>query len=54
MKSYHGTYARQTCRACKRDRGTVYIVYEGRHLCLQCAGCWTQLAKEAKDKRNDK
>ena len=50
---YHGTYARQTCRACKRDRGTVYITYEDRHLCLQCAGCWTELSREAKDKRNE-
>jgi hypothetical protein len=51
---YHGTYARRPCAACKRDRATVYIIYEGRHLCLECAGCWTQLAKEAKEKRNDK
>lgn len=52
---YTGHYARQTCRACKRDRGTVYIVYEGRHLCVECAGCWTQLCREAKErKRNDK
>lgn len=50
---YSGNYARQTCAACGRDRGTVYIIYEGRHLCLECAAVWVEVAKEAKDKRNE-
>jgi hypothetical protein len=43
--------ARHGCEACDRDRGTVYVIYEDRHLCLECASIWR---KDKGDKKDDK
>lgn len=39
--------ARTPCQACGKDRGTVYVPYEGRRLCLECAEVWEFKREEA-------
>lgn len=38
--------ARHVCEACGRDRGTVYVIYEDRQLCLECAKGWRKTKQE--------
>jgi len=45
--------ARHVCEACGRDRGTVYVFAEDKHICLECAQCWQIVAQERKGLKQD-